>query len=70
MAENKRFTLDCRKSPEAKGCSLAISGTEQEVMDVAAYHAAKRHGLQDTPENRKQLRGWLQEERTVVASSR
>lgn len=51
-----RPTLDCRESAKPTGRTLTISGTDREVPDVAAYHAAKVHGGVDTPEFREQLK--------------
>ncbi len=44
MAERK--SIDCRDYPSEKGCTLKISGTEQEVLDAAVQHArsARRRG--------------------------
>ena len=38
---------------------LAISGTEQEVLDIAVMHAVSVHGHEDAPELREKLRGLL-----------
>lgn len=58
-----RKVADCRRFPSEKQCSLTISGTEQEVIDVALWHAITAHGHKDTPEFRKQLREFLQDEK-------
>ena len=60
MAGSGRYVLDCRKS--GKGCSVAISGTEQEVLDLGQYHVTSKHGMQNTPETREQLRTFLNQE--------
>ena len=57
-----RKVADCRRFPSEKGCTLTISGSEDEVMDVALYHAVRSHGHEDTPELREQLRAFLQDE--------
>jgi hypothetical protein len=57
----QRKVADCRRFPSEKNCSLTISGTE-EVMQVALWHATTAHGHKDTPEFRKQLREFLQDE--------
>lgn len=57
-----RKVADCRLFPSEKNCSLTISGTEKEVMDVAVYHAVKSHGHKNTPAFRRQLRGFLRDE--------
>ena len=58
-----RKVADCRLFPSEKNCSLTISGTEKEVMDVAVYHATKSHGHKNTPAFRRQLRGFLRDEK-------
>ena len=45
---NKRKVIDCRLYPSEKNCSLAISGTEEEVLLVATRHAVQEHGHKDT----------------------
>jgi len=66
MAEVRKV-IDCRRFPSEKPCSIAISGTEQEVLDLAALHASSVHGHKDTPEFRQQLRSMLQEEKALAA---
>jgi len=48
--------------PSEKGCSLTITGTEDEVMRVAVWHAVNDHGHKDTPELREQIKGMLADE--------
>lgn len=60
MAE-KRKVIDCRWFPSEKKCTLAISGTEEEVIKAATEHAVSIHGEKDTPELRKELRHLLKE---------
>ena len=55
MPTKDRKTMDCRRIA-GSGCTLTISGTEQEVMDVAMRHAVERHGAPDSPEMRERLR--------------
>jgi hypothetical protein len=57
-----RKSIDCRDYPSEKNCSLKISGTEQEVLDAAAQHAASAHGHQNTPQLREQLKSMLKDE--------
>ncbi len=52
-----RKVADCRDFPSEKGCTLAISGEEDEVIAAAAQHAATVHGHADDAE----LRSWLRE---------
>jgi len=57
-----RKAVDCRDWPNEVGCTLMISGEEQEVMDAAAQHAVTVHGETDTPEFREQLKAALKDE--------
>src|SRR5438093_12139644 len=41
MATSNRKSIDCRNHPSEKNCSLAISGTQEEVMETAAAHGHK-----------------------------
>jgi predicted small metal-binding protein len=61
MPNEKRKVIDCRKMPSDKPCSVAISGTEEEVLKVAVQHAVATHGHKDTPEFREQLRSMLKD---------
>lgn len=54
-----RKSIDCRLHPSENGCTLKISGTEEEVLDAASAHAIAAHGHPDTPELRNQLRALL-----------
>lgn len=58
----QRKVADCRLMPSEKGCTLTISGTEDEVLTVAARHAVEEHGHKDTPELREQLKQMLNDE--------
>ena len=57
-----RKYIDCGEYPSDSNCSLKISGTEDEVLNAAAAHAASVHGHDDTPEFREELRGMLKDE--------
>ena len=57
-----RKVADCRLFPSEKGCTLTISGTEDEVLAVAVRHAVEEHGHEDTPELRKQFKTLLKDE--------
>ena len=61
MAEHRRV-IDCRRFPSEKSCSIVISGTEDDVLDLAVLHAKTVHGHQETPELREQIRSMLQDE--------
>ncbi len=52
-----RKVADCRDFPSENGCTLAISGEEDEVIVAAVQHAATAHGHEDNAE----LRSWLRE---------
>jgi predicted small metal-binding protein len=60
MANTK--SIDCRDYPSEKGCTLKISGTEQEVLDAAVQHAVSAHGHKDPTELREQLKSMLKDE--------
>ena len=60
----QRKSIDCRLYPSDKNCTLKISGTEKEVLDLAVEHAASAHGHASTPELREELRGLLQDDET------
>ena len=57
-----RKFIDCREYPSEKNCSLRISGTEDEVLDIAVQHATLSHGHENNPELRDELRGLLKDE--------
>jgi len=59
----QRKSIDCRDYPSEKSCSLKISGTEEEVLEAAAQHAASVHGHANTAELREQIRSMLKDER-------
>ncbi|MGK5638423.1 DUF1059 domain-containing protein [Streptomyces sp. URMC 126] len=58
-----RKVADCRRYPSESGCTLTISGEEDEVLRAAAEHAVSVHGHEDTPELREKLRDFLEDER-------
>lgn len=57
-----RKIADCRDFPSETGCTLTISGEEDEVLDAAVQHAAAVHGHEDTEELRTMLRTNLKDE--------
>jgi hypothetical protein len=61
MAETRRV-IDCRKFPAEKPCSIAISGTEEDVLELAVLHATTVHGHADSPELRQQIRSMLEDD--------
>jgi hypothetical protein len=60
MDSKERVTIDCRDHPEAK-CSLAMTGTESEVLEIAELHATTKHGMKE-PGLRDQLRAMIKRE--------
>ncbi len=69
MAETRKV-IDCRNFPSEKNCTLAISGKEEEVLDLAVLHASMVHGHENTPLLREQIRSMLKDEsETRVATA-
>ena len=62
-----RKMLDCRKVPSESNCSLTIAGTEDEVLDTAVAHAIARHGHEDTPELREEIRASMEDVEPALA---
>ena len=62
-----RKVIDCRRFPTEKPCTIAISGTEEEVLELAVLHAINVHGHSDTAELRQQIRSMPTEERAPAA---
>ncbi|HEX3841867.1 MAG TPA: DUF1059 domain-containing protein [Acidimicrobiales bacterium] len=62
-----RKVADCRDFPSENGCTLTISGEEDEVVTAATQHAVAVHGHQDTEEVRTWLRQNLKDEAPVGA---
>jgi predicted small metal-binding protein len=60
MADRKY--IDCREVPSENTCDLAMSGSEEHVLNAAVTHAVTAHGHADTPEFREQIRQSLKEE--------
>lgn len=57
-----RKSIDCRDYPDQTGCTLYLSGEEDEVVRAAAEHAVSVHGHEDNPELREWLRSNLKDE--------
>lgn len=64
-----RKCIDCREFPSDINCTVAIFGTEDEVVDLAVMHACCTHGHKDTHDLRNQLRSMLKDA-PVVRSER
>ena len=62
-----RKVADCREMPSESGCTLTISGSEDEVVAAAAQHAQAVHGHADTPEFREEVRSMLKDEEPAHA---
>lgn len=60
-----RKVADCRDFPSESGCTLTISGEEDEVVAAATQHAVIVHGHEDTEEVRSWLRQNLKDEATA-----
>lgn len=57
-----RKMIDCRDFPSESKCTIAIAAdTEDEIMDVAVMHAVRKHGHEDTPELRSEIRKGIKE---------
>jgi len=61
-SQKQRKFIDCREYPSEKNCSLKISGTEDEVLDIAVQHAVSVHGHEKSAELREELRRLLKDE--------
>jgi hypothetical protein len=61
-----RKMFDCRRWPGP--CTLAISGTEEEVLSAQVLHVVSAHGQRDSAELRQQIRACLTDVTEQVAS--
>ncbi|MGW2411182.1 DUF1059 domain-containing protein [Streptomyces tubercidicus] len=57
-----RKVIDCRDFPSESGCTLTISGEEEEVVRAASEHAVSVHGHTASAELRDQIRASLKNE--------
>ncbi len=57
-----RKYIDCREMPSETNCDVAMSGSEDHLVEAAAIHAVTAHKHDDTPELREQIRGMLKDE--------
>jgi len=64
-----RKSIDCRDYPDDTGCTLYLSGEEDEVVRAVAEHAASVHDMEDTPELRERFRSMLKEEAAATRAS-
>lgn len=58
---NRKY-VDCREYPNQIGCTLRISGREDEVLRAATEHAISTHGEKDSVELRDWIRGHMKDE--------
>ena len=42
-----RYRVDCRKFPSDQGCTVAISGSIDEVIELGWLHAKTHHAHKD-----------------------
>ena len=68
MADTRKV-IDCRNFRTDNNCTLTISGTEEEVLDLAVLHASTVHGHENTPELREQIRSMLKDESEARAAT-
>ena len=52
-----RFKVDCRKYPSDKGCTVAITGALEEVVELGWLHAKMHHAHKD--EEEKGIKDWM-----------
>ena len=52
-----RYRVDCRKYPSEKGCTIAISGSLEEVVELGWLHAKLHHDHNDEEETG--LKEWI-----------
>lgn len=63
----ERKMIDCRTMPSEINCTLTIAGREDEVLDAAVAHAVAKHGHEDTPQLREELRAGLVDAEPALA---
>jgi len=57
-----RRKIRCGDYPSDMGCTVTISGTEEEVLRLSVLHAIDVHGHADTPELREMIRQMMKDE--------
>jgi len=57
-----RKYVDCREMPSESGCDLAMSGSEEHLVEAAAIHAITAHQHEDTPQLREEIRKTMKDE--------
>jgi hypothetical protein len=53
----KRVRVDCRKYPSENNCTVAISGSPKEVVELGWLHAKIHHVHKDDEE--KGIKDWI-----------
>jgi hypothetical protein len=53
----QRVKVDCRKFPSEKGCTVAISGSLEEVVELGWLHAKMHHAHKG--EEEKGIKDWI-----------
>lgn len=56
----RRRRLSCLDWPSESGCTLTLTGDEEDVFRAAVLHAVDAHGHQDTPALREAIHKSLQ----------
>jgi predicted small metal-binding protein len=56
-----RKYIDCREYPDPNNtCTVAISAdSDEELVEAAMQHVTSAHGMDDTPEVRKEVKGMI-----------
>jgi hypothetical protein len=52
-----RMKVDCRKYPSDKGCTVAISGALDEIVELGWLHAKMHHDHK--AEEEKEIKEWI-----------
>jgi hypothetical protein len=52
-----RVKVDCRKYPSDKGCTITVSGSLEEVVELGWLHAQVHHAHKDDEE--KAIKEWI-----------
>jgi hypothetical protein len=52
-----RYKVDCRKYPSDQACTVTISGSIDEVVDLGWLHAKMHHEHED--EDEKGIKDWI-----------
>jgi hypothetical protein len=62
-----RKIVDCRDVPSESGCTLTLTGEEDEVVEAASQHAVAVHGHHDDAELREMIRSGLKDAQPATA---